>query len=44
MSELEDARVAVVTDAWSKPAVARGTFLINLMVCPDNGSAFFWKV
>jgi hypothetical protein len=43
MQSLEDTRYAIVTDGWSKRAAQRGT-LINVMVCPDDGPAVFWKV
>jgi hypothetical protein len=44
MQSLEDTRYAIVTDGWSKRAAQRGTPLINVMVCPDDGPAVFWKV
>jgi Protein of unknown function (DUF 659)/hAT family C-terminal dimerisation region len=44
MQSLEDTKYAIVTDGWSKRAAQRGTPLINVMVCPDDGPAVFWKV
>jgi hypothetical protein len=44
MQSLEDTRYAIVTDGWSKRAAQQGTPLIIVMVCPDDGSAVFWKV
>jgi hypothetical protein len=44
MQSLEDTRYAIVPDGWSKRAAQRGTPLINVMVCPNDGPAVFWKV
>jgi hypothetical protein len=44
MQSLEDTQYAIVTDGWSKCAPQRGTPVINVVVCPDDGPAVFWKV
>lgn len=44
MASLQDARFAVVTDGWSKRTAERGFPLINVMLCPDDGPAVFWRV
>jgi hypothetical protein len=33
-----------VTDGWSKRAAQRGTQLIDVVACPDDGPTVFWKV
>jgi hypothetical protein len=37
-------RFAIITDSWSKRTAARGTPLINVMVCPEDGPAVAWRV
>ncbi len=41
---LEGRRYAIVTDGWSKRTASRGTPLINVMLCPDDGPAVAWRV
>jgi hypothetical protein len=35
---------ALITDGWRKKAAQQGVPLINAMVAPPDGGAFFWKV
>jgi hypothetical protein len=44
LESLKSARYAIVTDGWSKRTAVRGAPLINIMICPDDGPAVFWRV
>jgi hypothetical protein len=37
-------RWVMITDGWSKRTADRGTPLINVMICPDDGPAVAWRV
>jgi hypothetical protein len=34
----------MITDGWSKRTSDRGTPLINVIICPDDGPAVAWRV